>query len=126
MILANLSLTYFRWIVVCFPFYSYHREIVTNNPKFPQRWPLDFGRIVKYGTGVFVFAILFCLPNFFDYEMPSCPCKSTIYPRDKTRLNPYYIWTYTIVIDLILRYVFPVGILFYANLRYVLKVLWLG
>ena len=83
------------------------------NSRFPQKWSLDSGRVLKYGFGTFSLSVLFSIPCFFEYKVPQC--ETTIIYHLRT--NTYYVWIYTVGIDLVVRYLFPIGAIFFTNIK---------
>lgn len=116
-----------RYIVICHPLSQYaldYNEIVS--PLYPTpRHLLDKRRVGKCAIGVTVFALLICIPSFLEYETKSSKENCThlhnyTYKTNvptRLRTNPGYAYYKMIVVDGIIRFLIPVLVLIYTNIR---------
>ncbi len=78
---------------------------------------MDVKRVVAYGISAFLFACLYSVPHFFEYEVKiNEEGHESIFWTD-LRKDPKYTLAYTIYVDLIVRYLIPVAALTYTNGR---------
>ena len=107
-----------RYIVVCHPFYACKRELpLVHHPLWPLKCPVDSHRVLKYFTSVLLFSALFCLPTFFEFKIGICPSGYTSIMWTSLRQHYIYGLVYMTALDVFVRYLVPVSILIYTNLR---------
>ena len=114
------KILYFRYIVVCHPFFAWKRESLFSHPQVqgPQKSSVDYRRVLTYASVSFVFSALICIPTFFEFKIGQRNDNtSTIFISDFRRNNRYFTWIYSVGFDVLVRYIIPVSVLFITNYR---------
>lgn len=86
-----------------------------NNLIWPKKCPVDTKRVAKYGGGVLTFATLYNIPRILEYEIQrDMDGDRNVFWTD-LRSDEKYSLGYTIYIDMLVRFIIPVGALIFTN-----------
>ena len=77
---------------------------------------MDWRRVICYSTSVMLISILYCIPVFFEFKsVPATEDKNASIIETDLGQSEGYIISYYVVLDAIVRFLFPVCILSFTN-----------
>ena len=76
---------------------------------------VDWRRVTMYSLPTFLFSVCYCIPVFFEYKLVEK--NATITLKESEMYGKLYGLIYYIILDGICRFLAPVGILLYTNIR---------